>query len=144
MKKYAILCGSRTGSSYLCNLLRSTNRCGKPSEFFNLELDFPSCKHKLIKKYKTENEVFGVKIVGMERGRSAAKYKAISVINNNHYIVFMRDLLEMLPALDSNCHIKGGFVVRKRGRNFGLGLAKSYKVGDVNWNNRVNVIPEYV
>lgn len=85
-----------------------------------------------------------IKIVGMERGRSAAKYKALSVNSNNSYIVFMKDLLEMLPALDGNCYIKGGFVVRKRGRNFGLGLAKPYKVEDVNWGNRVNPIPEYI
>ena len=85
-----------------------------------------------------------IKIVGMKRGRSAAKYKAISVNTNNSYIVFMKDLLEMLPALDGNCHIKGGFIVRKRGSNFGLGLANPYKVDDVNWDNRVSVIPEYI
>ena len=86
-----------------------------------------------------------IKIVGIKRGRSAAKYKAISVNTNNTYVIFMKDLLEMLPAMDGNCHIKGGFVVRKRGRNFGLGLVSPAKIDvDIDWSERNNPIPEYI
>ena len=38
--KYAILCSSRSGSTHLCDLLKSTNRAGNPEEFFNKSLDF--------------------------------------------------------------------------------------------------------
>lgn len=65
MKKYGILCGSRSGSTYLCDLLLSTNRCGKPQEFFNKSLNFTTNKHQLLHSYKTANDVFGAKIVGM-------------------------------------------------------------------------------
>lgn len=37
-KYYAIITGSRTGSSHLCDLLESTNRLGKPDEYFNIEM----------------------------------------------------------------------------------------------------------
>lgn len=65
MKKYAIICGSRSGSTYLCDLLSSTNRLGRPQEFFNKDMGFSKNKHEIIKKYKTENDVFGVKVVGI-------------------------------------------------------------------------------
>lgn len=67
MKKYAIVCGSRTGSTYLCDLLKSTNRCGLPEEFYNKDMGFPQDKHKWIKKYTSANDVFGVKIVGLNQ-----------------------------------------------------------------------------
>lgn len=76
--RYAIVCGSRSGSTYLCELLRSTNRCGNPQEFFNPALvsdykrqlklsqsaDLMTYKHKVMNQFATANSVFGVKIVG--------------------------------------------------------------------------------
>jgi len=32
---YAVICGSRTGSSYYCDLLKSTERLGNPIEYFH-------------------------------------------------------------------------------------------------------------
>jgi len=77
-KKYAIRCGSRTGSTLLCELLRSTNRCGQPQEYANPELvsdyvrevgldqsaGIAEYRNKLFNKKSTENEVFGIKVVG--------------------------------------------------------------------------------
>lgn len=78
-KKYAIRCGSRTGSTLLCELLRSTNRCGFPREYANPELvnsymqevglpqtaSLQEYRNKLFNKRSTENEVFGIKVVGL-------------------------------------------------------------------------------
>jgi LPS sulfotransferase NodH len=68
--KYAIVCGSRSGSTYLCDLLKSTNRAGNPKEYFNTEINFDYLSNgkgfvdSIINGTKTENDVFGVKIVG--------------------------------------------------------------------------------
>ena len=68
--KYAIVCGSRSGSSYLCDLLKSTNRAGDPKEYFNTDLNFDHLRNgkgfidSIVNGTKTENDVFGVKIVG--------------------------------------------------------------------------------
>jgi LPS sulfotransferase NodH len=70
--KYTIVCGSRSGSTLLCDLLKSTKRAGDPQEFFNEELiqDFGRFNKGdgyvdgIINATKTENEVFGVKVVG--------------------------------------------------------------------------------
>jgi len=70
MKKFAIICGSRTGSTYLCDMLSSTNRCGFPKEFFNKSMKFGDNKHEWIRKFQTENSVFGVKIVGFDQLRA--------------------------------------------------------------------------
>ncbi len=87
MKKYAIVCGSRTGSTYLCNLLTGTNRCGYPQEYFNKDLKFPYDKHELIKKYKTENDVWGVKVVGFDQINSFYQ----SNIQISHWIWLYRE-----------------------------------------------------
>lgn len=71
--KYAILCGSRCGSTHLCDLLKSTNRAGKPEEFFNKSLNFNHLDNSkgfidsIVNGTKTENDVFGVKIVGIDQ-----------------------------------------------------------------------------
>lgn len=71
--KYAILCGSRTGSTHLCDLLKSTRRAGNPQEFFNKSMDFAYLDNgkgfvdSMVNGTKTENEVFGVKIVGVDQ-----------------------------------------------------------------------------
>ncbi len=67
MKKFAIVCGSRTGSTYLCDVLTSTNRCGFPQEFFNKSMKFGDNKHEWIRKFQTNNSVFGVKVVGFDQ-----------------------------------------------------------------------------
>lgn len=92
MKKYAVLCTNRSGSSFLCEALTSTNRCGKPQEFFNpwikeqlaeefsyhkgkgifpedekgrpILFDRVKYKEKIIKDFRTKNDVFGIKVVG--------------------------------------------------------------------------------
>jgi len=70
-KGYVILCAPRTGSSYLCSLLQSSERLGKPTEHFNLRRmrDYRAgCGttddvwSKVIKAASTENGVFGLKL----------------------------------------------------------------------------------
>lgn len=77
--KYVIRCGSRTGSTVLCELLSGTNRCGNPQEYFNpsliesyrrqlgvpIDAGFEEYKRVLLNKTATENRVFGTKIVGV-------------------------------------------------------------------------------
>ena len=79
MRKYVIRCGSRTGSTYLCDLLRSTNRCGSPREYFNKTLEpmyrkelgvtddthIYEYRKSIVQKTKTENDVAGIKVVGV-------------------------------------------------------------------------------
>ena len=69
---YAIITGTRTGSSHLCDLLESTNRLGSPTEYFNpdwrklYESKFPNTEHSFTDKImwfsKKENFVVGVKL----------------------------------------------------------------------------------
>jgi len=72
--RYAILCGSRTGSTHLCNLLESTNRLGTPAEYFNFDtiksyvkkwgvIDHDDYYNKLYWQTKKDNDCIGVKIV---------------------------------------------------------------------------------
>lgn len=71
--KYAILCSSRSGSTHLCDLLKSTNRAGNPEEFFNKSLDFNHLRKGkgfvdgIVNGTKTENNVFGAKLVGLDQ-----------------------------------------------------------------------------
>jgi len=97
MRKYAVMCGSRSGSSYLCDLLKSTNRCGNPNEYFNPELKDswmekfgykPSYVDRLINKTKTENDVFGVKIVGV---KDQLETYNNSILNLSHWIWLRRE-----------------------------------------------------
>lgn len=78
MRKYVIRCGSRSGSTYLGDLLISTNRCGLPKEYFNpvlerkfrelLDVDFNSSLYEyrkaIVTKTKTENDIVGIKVLG--------------------------------------------------------------------------------
>lgn len=92
--KYAIVCGSRTGSTLLCDLLKSTNRAGDPHEFFNKDIrpNFEKFNKKgyvdgIINNTKTENDVFGVKIVGMDQWQAFQK----SPLQITHYIWLYRE-----------------------------------------------------
>jgi len=100
MRKYAIVCGSRSGSTYLCNLLNNTKRCGQPQEFFNHDMvpyflkhlsleqgcGYSLYKDRLIKKFSTENQVFGIKIVGLKQWREVCRSK----MNFTHWIHLSR------------------------------------------------------
>lgn len=88
MKKFAIVCGSRSGSTYLSDLLTSTNRCGKPQEFCNPDMNFGNNRHEWIKKYKTENDVFGIKVVGI---RQWARFRIHSELTVDHCIYLYRE-----------------------------------------------------
>lgn len=101
-KKYAIRCGSRTGSTLLCELLRSTNRCGNPQEFANPDMvsiyleqlglpttaSWQEYRNKLFNKMSTENEVFGIKVVGTTT--QATNFEAMD-INPTHWIRLHRE-----------------------------------------------------
>lgn len=93
--KYAIVCGSRSGSTLLCDLLKSTKRAGDPQEFFNEDLikDFKKLdkgkgyKDGIINGTKTENEVFGVKVVGFDQWKNFKE----SNLNLTHYVYLERE-----------------------------------------------------
>ncbi len=72
-KHYAIITGSRSGSTHLCDLINSTNRLGRPDEYFNSDMRpyyeahvFPQTKQSYIDKItwftKKDNFVVGVKL----------------------------------------------------------------------------------
>jgi len=101
--KYGIFCGSRCGSTHLCDLLKSTNRCGNPHEFLNPDL----CEHwnntfkgggdyiqNMIQYGSTENEVFGIKIVGIKQHENYI----MSGINLTDYI-WLRRKDKLLQAI---------------------------------------------
>lgn len=94
MRKYAIVCGSRSGSTYLCKLLKSTKRCGMPEEYFNPAFKYPSDRHELLKQYRTENDVFGVKIVGLSQWQTYLD----SQLQISHWIWLRRED-EVLQAI---------------------------------------------
>lgn len=92
--KYAIVCSSRSGSTLLCDLLTSTNRAGDPQEFFNKDIRprFEKYNKKgyvdgIINHTKTENDVFGVKIVGKDQWEAFEK----SPLQITHYIWLYRE-----------------------------------------------------
>lgn len=91
--KYAIVCGSRSGSTYLCDLLKSTNRAGDPKEYFNTNFNFDYLDNGkgfidgIINGTKTENDVFGVKIVGKKQ---LSKYEK-STLEITHCIYLVRN-----------------------------------------------------
>lgn len=92
--KYAVVCGSRCGSTFLCDLLKSTNRAGDPQEFFNDDIKpkFEKFNKKgyvdgIINNTKTENDVFGVKIVGFDQWENFKK----SPLQITHYIWLYRE-----------------------------------------------------
>jgi len=101
MKKLAIVCGSRSGSTYLCKLINKTNRCGKPQEFFNLSMIFSYKKslgletvcpdseyiNKLINRYSTNNNVFSIKIVGLDQWA----YYEHSGLKISHWVYLYRE-----------------------------------------------------
>lgn len=92
--KYAIVCSSRSGSTLLCDLLKSTNRAGDPQEFFNEDIRCKFEKYNkkgyadgIIKATKTENDVFGVKLVGFDQWAAFNK----NPMNLTHYIWLHRE-----------------------------------------------------
>jgi len=101
-KNYAIRCGSRTGSTLLCELLRSTNRCGKPEEYVNpslidgyrKEIGLPqdanmiAYRNKLFNKRSSENGVFGIKVVGITE--QAANFENMEM-KTSHWIRLYRE-----------------------------------------------------
>lgn len=71
--RYAVLCGSRTGSTHFCDLLHSTNRLGNPQEYFNPSKIYEYMKafscydhqdyvNKIYWNTKKENDCIGIKI----------------------------------------------------------------------------------
>jgi LPS sulfotransferase NodH len=68
-RKGYVICGDhRSGSTYLCQLLASTGRLGRPKEFFSdplvaieIERD-PAALDRLLDKASTPNGVYGLKV----------------------------------------------------------------------------------
>lgn len=69
-----------------------------------------------------------LRIVGLERGRSAAHFLAISTINNYVYTIFMDDMLNMIinNKIVNGC-LDGEFIVKKKGKNLGVCLKDTTK-----------------
>lgn len=62
-------------------------------------------------------------IESMERGRSSAIFKLISVATDEKYFMFMKDALEMMQeGVVDNGKIDGIWTFSKRGGNYGIRL----------------------
>lgn len=89
-----------------------------------------------------------VRIIGLDRGRSAARFIAYSEFNNSMYIIFMTDFLDMVLNNDvKDGIIEGEFKVTKHGSNLGIRLKDTPKrsIGKVNdYHNYNTPIPEYL
>lgn len=59
------------------------------------------------------------------------------------YIVFMDDLLDMLPQIN-NRQISGEFIVVRHGRNFGIRLKTAENQRREIWHDRELIIPQYI
>lgn len=85
-----------------------------------------------------------VRVVDLARGRSAAHFMAISMTHPNvRYIIFMDDLLDMLPQL-IGCKLEGEFRVVRHGRNFGIRLVNADNPPRAYWWDRDLIIPQYI
>ena len=72
-----------------------------------------------------------VSVVGYSRGRSAANIDVQEVGTENYYTIFLTDFMDMLKHGDlQNGQISGEFIVRKRGRNFGIRLKSTPRIED--------------
>lgn len=75
------------------------------------------------KDWKTVEFEDTLVITGIVRGQSAAHIEAKSAINDNHYTIFLTDLLDMMANGDiAGMNLSGIFIVRKRGANLGIRL----------------------
>ena len=73
-----------------------------------------------------------IKVVGIERGRSAAHFSALSEDGKRQYSIFMTDFLDMAEHCEGLV-ISGEFCVMKRGRNLGIRLKATKKRTRPNW-----------
>ncbi len=97
---YVICCTSRSGSSYLCKLLESTNLLGFPHEHFNDAVLVPGIDSKqhfeqVLKEYRTPNGVFGSKVVPA----SYIEYIKHYPIPDKHIFLYRSDIIAQAISL---------------------------------------------
>jgi len=65
-----------------------------------------------------------LRIIGTERGQSAARFVAEHVDTGVRYPIFITDILAIIqgPGFSAGGHILGTWQARKRGQNYGLRL----------------------
>ena len=74
---------------------------------------------------KNEIRYRTIKITGLERGRSAAHFKAIDAKTGEQFTIFMVDLLNIiLTGAIVKGEVTGNFEYCKRGSNYGIHLAE--------------------
>lgn len=67
--------------------------------------------------WKDNDQFFArMKVVGMERGRSAARFIVEDTSTGKRYPLFMKDMLEMIQGQE----FLGTWSARKRGQNYGI------------------------
>jgi hypothetical protein len=75
------------------------------------------------------NEAFRaqLRILGTERGQSAARFIAEDVETGVRYPIFITDILAIIqgPGFLSGGRVLGTWQARKRGQNYGLGLVSA-------------------
>lgn len=85
-----------------------------------------------------------VRVVDLARGRSAAHFIGISLTRPNvRYIIFMDDLLDMLPWL-VGYELEGEFRIVRHGRNFGIRLTSADNAPRERWIERDLIVPQYI
>lgn len=104
-KGYVICCQARSGSTYLCHLLRSTRRLGLPNELFQdpklvrrLQGD-PAAFDALIDRASTRNGIYGLKLFPAHF-EWAARLRWAERLPNLHFVYLEReDLLGQALSL---------------------------------------------
>lgn len=85
-----------------------------------------------------------VRVVDLARGRSAAHFIGVSLTRPGvRYIIFMDDLLDMLPWF-VGYELEGEFRVVRHGRNFGIRLTSADNTPREHWIERDLIIPQYI
>lgn len=103
-------------------------------------------KEQISKNWKDIEFNETLELMAVRRGRSAANFGFKSTTKNDHYIVFMKDFLNMVKNNSfKDGIISGIFIIKKRGRNFDVCL-KDTPNYEPKWeyDNYNFPIPEYI
>lgn len=134
-KYYGVLGPSRSGSSHLCDMLDSTNRLGKPDEYFNKDMMsyynnhfFPkndqSYNDKVTWHSKKQNFVVGVKFTNIIHLETASEYGFLEKIK---YWIWIKREDKILQAISRYKSWKTGIWDYNE-------MAKKKSKSDINYN----------
>ena len=163
-KHYAIITGSRSGSSHLCDLIESTNRLGTPDEYFNtermeylLEHVFPqnnqSYQDKILWHTKKANFVVGYKINHIDH---LLKAQSMGILSKITYWIWLKRNDKILQAIsryiswvsgvwDNSMSQKRSGMIEKVKYDFGsIRTAYSNIIDEEKWINAFLIGKNYI